>query len=667
MMKKFQLLLVLNLFITIYAQEDIIYLTCDYENISFYDFVEDVELNYGIKFYYLDEWVDSIYATVKGDSLVLENVLKSVLGNTGLFYLTTENKEVFITIDEPLIAKLPKQKTILNNKTDKDNFSSENGINTTENIYLVGNKSIHSETIIIGEKSDEYRNNTAFISGKIRDIETGEPLIGATVYFEEIKKGCATDLNGHFSIALKPGKYNATINCLGMREIEYSLEVYSNGAIDIEMGKTLLPIDEVTIKADRYHNVKGMQMGFERISVKEIKEIPVVLGEKDVLKIATMLPGVQNVGEGSAGFYVRGSSADQNMFYINKVPIYNTSHLHGFFTAFSPDIVKNFSFYKSNLPAEYGGRLSSFFDITAKQGNKKKYTAKGGVSPVTGHIAVEGPIRKDHSSFIVSARSTYSDWILSRLPDADLRNSNVQFNDIALNLTFDINDHNLIKVFGYNSMDKFSLASKNHYKYSNTGLSMSWWHQYSNKHNSETSLIYSGYTNFNLDSVFGISAYQHQYEIEHLEFKSDFSYIPFENHRISYGVNVIKYNLNRGIIEPVGSLSNRKYEDLGIENAIESAIYLADEYKITHRLSIYGGIRYSYFASLGPKLVNEYIPESPKTSQNIKQSNNYKKGQIIKDYYGPEWRVSVNFSSGPNSSLKMSYNRTRQYMFMLSS
>ncbi|MBN2520759.1 MAG: TonB-dependent receptor [Bacteroidales bacterium] len=666
MLKNIYLLLLLNVFVSIYAQNEKLYLKCNYENISFVDFTKEMETNYGIKFYYLEEWVENIKITVKGDSLVLEDIFKSTIGNSGLFYLINENNEVFITYKEPLIPKLVQYKTTLDNEVEEENYASENGISETEKTYLESRKAVLVETIVIGKKSEVFKDKTVFVSVKIKDIETGEPLIGATIYFEEIFKGCVTDLNGHFSIALKPGKYNATVNCLGMKEIKYILEVYASGPIEIEMEKTLIPIDEVTIKADRYHNVKGMQMGFERISVKEIKKIPVVLGEKDVLKIAAMLPGVQNVGEGSAGFYVRGSSADQNMFYINKVPIYNTAHLFGFFTSFSPDIVNNFSFYKSNLPAQYGGRLSSFFDITAKQGNKKKYTARGGISPVTGHIAVEGPIKRDHSSFIVSARSTYSDWLLSRLHDPDLRNSNARFYDLASNFIFDYDENNLIKVFGYYSFDKFSLASKNQYEYSNKGLSVNWWHQYSNKHHSETSIIYSNYSYFNLDSVHKINAYQQQYKINHLEFKTDFSYIPIENHIISYGINFIRYYLDRGIIEPVGSLSERVHEDLGAENGIESAIYLADEYKITKLLSIYGGIRYSYFAFLGPKLVYEYEAESPKTDPYVIRSDYYEKGKLIEDYSGPEWRVSANFSTGPNSSIKVSYNRTRQYMFMLS-
>jgi hypothetical protein len=354
------------------------------------------------------------------------------------------------------------------------------------------------------------------------------------------------------------------------------------------------------------------------------------------------------------------------MFYINNVPVYNTAHLFGFFTSLSPDIVRDFSFYKSSIPARYGGRLASFFDITAKQGNKKKYTARGSISPITAQVAVEGPIKKDKSSFIISTRSTYSDWILTKLHDADLRNSKAHFHDLATNFTFEPNEKNIFKVFGYYSFDKISLAGTNHYKYSNLGFSLNWWHKYSNRHNSEFAIIYSNYQYSNLDSVVKISAYKQYYSINHLEFRSDFSYLPNEKHSIKYGLNLTHYRLDRGIVEPVGTQSTRQTENLGIENGVEGAVYLSDEYRITRWLSLYAGIRYSYFAYLGPKTVFTYEPGSPKTEQSIINTKTYDKGKLIKDYSQPEYRVTANFSTGTNSSIKMSYNRTRQYLFMLS-
>jgi hypothetical protein len=665
MRKAIGLIMVFSLSTGLFAQSGEIYFNGNYINSSFNEFVAWVEESTGVKFYYADEWVETIKISAVGDSLNLQDVLRDNLAGTDLHFYISPSGNVFITKGQKLITKLPessKKAVVSGLEEDKKG----NGITDIEKMYLKGRDNGLIETRTLGERKAGFENKTVIISGKITDTETGEALIGATIYFKEIAKACVSDLNGHYSIAIKQGKYNASINCLGMKELKYILEVYSSADFDIEMEKTLIPINEVTIKAENYHIVKGMQMGFERISIKETKDIPLVLGEKDILKVAAMLPGVQNVGEGSAGLNVRGSAADQNMFYMNKVPVYNTAHLFGFFTSFSPDIIKDFSFYKSSLPAKYGGRLSSFFDITAKQGNKKNYTARGGISPITGHIAVEGPIIKEKSSFVLSARSTYSDWILGRLHNADLRNSHAQFYDLAAHITYEHNENNLFKVFAYNSHDRFSLAEKSHYEYSNLGLSLNWWHRYSNRHNSETAVVLSSYHNYNLDSVNSISAYQQKYILNHYEFRWDFSYLPFENHAVKYGLNLIYYNLDRGMIEPVGPESDRRPENLGVENGIEGAIYLSDEYRLSYWLTVYGGIRFSYFAYLGPKTVFEYESGSPKTEQYVVDTKEYTKGQLIKSYYQPEYRATANFRAGPNSSIKLSYNRTRQYLFMLS-
>lgn len=664
-MKKGIYLLIVFLFPSkLFAQNDVTYFNGNFSNSPFQEFVNQLEISTAIKFYYSEEWIEEIKINAVGDSLLLQDVLRDNLAKSDLHFYISPAGIVFITKGERLITTLPVSYS--EEEVPETEVIYGKGITDIEKIYLAGHKNGLIETKIIGEQKAGFNSKTEVLTGKIVDRETGEGLIGATIYFKEIDKACVTDFNGHYSIAIKQGKYNAIVNCLGMKEIKYLIEIYSSSDLNIEMEKTLIPINEVTIQAEHYHNVKGMKMGFERISIKETKEIPMVLGEKDILKIATMLPGVQNAGEGSAGINVRGSAADQNMFYINRVPVYNTSHLFGFFTSFSPDIIKDFSFYKSSLPAKYGGRLSSFFDITAKQGNKKKYTARGGISPITGHIAVEGPMIKDKSSFIVSARSTYSDWLLTRLHNADLRNSNARFSDFAANVTFDHNENNIFKVFGYYSFDRFSLAQKSHYNYSNAGISLSWWHRYSIRHNSETAFIISSYQYNYLDSVNSISAYKQDYSINHYEFKWDFSYLPFENHSLKYGINLINYTLNRGTIEPVGTESDRKFENLGIENGIEGAVYLSDEYRVNRWLTVYGGIRYSFFTYLGPKTVFEYEPGSPRTEQYIVDTKEYGRGEFIKNYYHPEYRTTANFRIGLNSSIKLSYNRTWQYIFMLS-
>lgn len=636
----------------------------NYQNVSFEEFIGDLENKNNIRFFYKKEWISEIKITAKGDSLSLSRVLEENLKNTDVSFYINENRNVFVT-QENLITVLPRDairnplinNNLLSNKVENGDISKK---------YFPGEKTKIVETLIIGDKDKMKANDQVIINGRIRNIENGESLIGATIYIEDLMKGTVTDVDGRFSIVLEPGRYKALFNCMGMKEKGYFLQVYSDGQLEINMEKTIIPINEVVIKADQYHNVRGMQMGFESLNMKSIKEIPLVMGEKDLLKVAKMLPGIQTVGEGASGFNVRGSSADQNMFYINKVPVYNTSHLFGFFSSFNPDIIKDFSIYKSNIPVEYGGRIASIFDITTRQGNKNKFTGRGGISPITGHLALEGPIKKDHSSFVVSGRSTYSDWLLTKIQNRNIRNSEASFYDISANINIESDKDNTFKIFGYSSSDSFNLADISNYGYHNSGGSLIWQHRFSSSLSSEFSALFGNYLFNTINNEEPYSAYKHKYNIGHYELRSDFRWIPNQQHIISYGGSLIYYYLDRGTIIPYGYESNRLESKLGNEEAIQGTVYVSDKLRISDRLTFYGGIRYSLYGLLGPGAVYKYYPEGPKNSENIKEEILYSDGEIMQTYSGPEIRTAFNFNAGPNSSLKLSYNRNKQYLYMLS-
>jgi len=657
-------LLFISFFFSHQALGDDIIFSGEYQDISFDRFIRDVEKKTGVHFFYRQEWISGITITAKGDHLSLTGVLQGNLAGTGLTFYIDNKRNVFLTPVD-LVTILTEDPGYEQHNGDNGSRGDKGTIDVHQK-YFKGQKARIVETIIIGVNDKTRSGNQAIINGKIRNKENGESLIGATIYIEELKTGSVTDIDGRFSLVLNPGKYNALFNCMGMKEAGYFLEVHSDGQLNISMEKKIFPINEVVVKADRFHNVRGMQMGFERLNMKSIKEIPLVLGEKDLLKVAQMLPGIQTVGEGSTGFNVRGSPADQNMFYINKIPVYNTSHLFGFFSSFSPDIVKDFSLYKSNIPVEYGGRLASFFDISTRQGNKNMFTGRGGVSPVTGHIALEGPLKKEYSSFVVSARSTYSDWLLSKLEDPDLRNSKASFYDISANINIEPNEHNLFKIFGYHSSDHFNLANLNKYNYSNSGGSLIWRRRISSSISSDFAAVFGNYFFKTVNEEYSFSAYQHEYKIGHYELKSDLHWVPDQKHIISFGGSLIYYDLERGNVVPFGLESNRLPVHLGNENGIEGAVYFSDKFRLSERLTFYGGIRYSFYSFLGPDEVYEYNQEAPKNSQNIRDTTVFSAGEIIKTYSGPELRAALNLSTGTSSSLKVSYNRNRQYLYMLS-
>ncbi len=648
------------------AQDRDLLVSGDYRDISFIEFVKAVELQTEATFYYVDEWVTGVRITAEGTDLSLHKILTNALLPVGIHHYLDEFGNIYLTYEYPLIPFLPDFGES-GFTTSMDSVANRRGrITSAEQRYIEGHKLGLPETLVVGNDQSGIGQTEAIIHGKIIDSETGEPLIGATIYVEILKKGAATDVDGRFYLVLSPGKHRASFNCMGMVPKQHELHVHSSGNIVVQMAKGLIPITEVVIRADRFNNVRGSQMGFERLNYKTIKEVPVVLGEKDLLKVAAMLPGVQTVGEGTSGFNVRGGSADQNMIYVNKVPVYNSSHLFGFFTSFSPDIVKDFSLYKSNLPARYGGRLSSIFDISTRQGNMNKYTVRGGISPITGHVAVEGPIIKDKSAFVLSARSTYSDWILGRLEDPELRNSNAAFYDLAGTATYEPDEKNLVKAFGYYSKDAFTLGATNQYAYSNGGGSINLKHRYNSRITGDLALVFGQYTFSTLNEEVESESYSHDYRIGHYEIKADNTWLLSGRHKVTFGASGIYYDLLRGLVEPLGENSLRFPVDLGSERGVELAGYVADEILLAQRLTVYLGFRYSAFLNIGPVETLVYPEGAGRRAGLVSDTLHFSAGEIIEHYSGPEPRISMTYLIGQNNSVKVSYNRVQQYIFMLS-
>ncbi len=660
MKKLCYLVFLLSSFRAAYGQTETYISSRPFESVSFTGLVQFVESESKLRFYYKDVWVSDVFLTINDHSPLLPQ-LSQQLSTRGIKLFIEENSVVLMFGQEP-IAALPAYKS---NEATVPDVRKDNGITVAEERYLQSKKIASIQVLAVGEEGKSASGRSFSVKGKIRDASNGEPVIGATVYIEEIEYGVVTDVDGNFQMNLIGGKYKVLITHVSMKREEYYFQVYSSGSVMLEMHKELKELDEVVISASQTDNITGMQMGYERVTVKSIKEIPVVLGEKDLLKVAALLPGVESVGEGSSGINVRGSAADQNMFYLNKIPVYNTSHLFGFFTTFSPDIVNDFTLYKGNIPAKYGGRLASIFDITTRQGNKKKFHGQGGISPVTAHISFDGPIIKDKTSVIASWRSSYSDWILNRIDNYDLQNSNAFFYDASLGVNSDINHRNTLKVFGYKSFDRFSLLGKSDYEYSNTGTSISWKHIFKSALILDLSSAYSKYNNDYIEKTNETTAFKHQYSIESVESRADFRYLRKKNHQLSFGVNSTYYRNNRGDILPHGPESNLRPVELGIENGLEVALYVSDQVELWNKLSLSAGLRYNFFAELGPKETYEYFDDFA-DKNNVKSVNSYKKGEIIHHYSKPEFRASMKYSIAPNISVKASYNRLQQYIFMLS-
>jgi len=643
--------------------QDVTVISKTYSELQLDEFLIELGKDSGLRFYCRQEWISGKTMSNVERGTSIEKALELALEGTGLdFY--REGKEIYIYPGTRILSKLPEFEKPVSGRQEDIPLSGE--ALSTQNEYIQTNTISEENFITIGNEGASNIKEKFLVSGRITNKRTGEVLIGAAVIENESGSGTITDVNGEFELKLRGGDYSISVHHMAMKEMQYGLRVLSDGLVNLELEDELIALEEITVSDHRRSNVEGLLMGYERISTKSMKEIPVVLGEKDILKVAQMLPGVQNAGEGTSGFNVRGGSADQNMFYINNISVYNTSHLFGFFTAFSPDIISDFSLYKNNIPSKYGGRIASIFDITTRQGNKTNFFAQGGISPITGHIAVEGPIVKEKVSFVASFRSTYSDWLLRQIDDQDLRESNAAFYDGTLGLNADIGPSNQIKAFVYLSSDKFSLSDRNDYRYSNTGGSINWKHRYSSSLSSEISLSSSIYQFETIDKNNISEAYSHAYRVNHSEARADFLLMPSENHRIEFGVNGIYYDLNRGDILPYGVESTRIPIGLGKEQGIESAIYVSDEIRLFPRFNVLLGLRYSYYAQIGPASVQEYEEGLPKNKYTALGTRTYQSGEVVKPYYGLEPRLALNYMLGRSTSVKASYNRLRQYIFLLS-
>jgi hypothetical protein len=536
----------------------------------------------------------------------------------------------------------------------------------TRSDYLNTNKVYIPQTVVVGTRKEGIGKNIVKVTGRVINSEDRTPIINGTIYIEETEKGTVTNDQGEFTLDLPKGSYTLKVNSIESTEKILKVIVYSDGALNIELEPELYLLEEIVVRSDRHHNVRGTQMGFEKIDTKKIKEIPVVLGERDIIKVALLLPGVQSVGEGTSGFNVRGSPADQNLFYINRVPVYNTSHLFGFFSAFNADAINDFSLLKSNIPAEYGGRLASIFDIHARDGNMEKFSMRGGISPVTGSLLIESPIVKNKSSFLVSARSTYSNWLLTLVDDPTIHNSKAYFGDGIANLTFKLNDKNELRLFTYYSYDDANIADLTNNKYQNVGGAVSWHRLIKNKHTLDLSFTSALYSFENNNMEYDFAAYQQTYDLNHNELKANFNFRPNERHTINFGVSSTLYRQSRGDFLPLNESSLIEPITFEPEQGLETGLFIGDNWIVTPDLEIIAGIRYNIYSYLGPKTVYQYIPGYPRETDYITDTVSYGKNKGIATYGGLDYRVAAKYLIDENWSVKGSYNRLHQYIFMLS-
>ncbi|HSF45850.1 MAG TPA: TonB-dependent receptor, partial [Chitinophagaceae bacterium] len=520
---------------------------------------------------------------------------------------------------------------------------------------------LENRVFAIGARTE---GNAFILSGYIRDSKSGEPLAAASIVVDGLRTGVATDAFGFYSITIPRGRHAIRISSMGMRETRRQLDMRGPGKLDIDMTEDVTSLKAAVIVASKQSSVRGMQMGVERLNIKTIRQIPAVFGETDIMRSLLTLPGVTSVGEGTAGYNVRGGAVDQNLVLLNDMTLYNPTHLFGFFSAVDPEVVRGVELYKSAIPEKYGGRISSVLDISTRDGNSKKFTGTAGIGPLTSKLTLEGPI-SDKTTVLFGGRITYSDWLLKQIDDPSFRNSEASFYDMMVHVSHTFSEKDRLYVSAYTSRDKFRLNDDSTYSYNNRNISLKWKHNFSNK----LAMVVTGGLDQYRYKVEGrnnpIDAFTLGFGVQQANFKADLSYNPDNRNSFSFGIHHINYNLDPGTLTPADNQSLVVPETIDPENGTETALYLGDQYKVSDKLSIQAGLRYSLFRNLGPGQAYTYAPGVPRDETTIIDSTTYGKGDLMKLYHGPELRLSARYLLNNRSSLKISYNTLRQYIHML--
>ena len=502
------------------------------------------------------------------------------------------------------------------------------------------------------------------ISGTIRSAKTGETIIGATIrIFNRTSSpltGTTSNEYGFYSIILIPADYQVEISSVGMKYKRTEVSLSGNTILNISLEEDTKDLKEVTVRAGvQARSLRTPQMGMERLSMPEIKDIPVLLGEKDVLKTIQLLPGIKSAGDGNSGFYVRGGGADQNLILLDEATVYNPSHLLGFFSTFNSDAIKNIVVYKSGMPAQYGGRLSSVVDVKMNEGNNQDYGASGGIGLISSRLNIEGPIQKDRSSFLVSGRRTYADLFLKLSPDSNINKSRLYFYDLNAKANYILGDKDRLYLSGYFGRDVLSQDNLSGINWGNTTATARWNHLFNSRLFSNTSLIYSNYdfriTNNVTGNEFNILS-----QIKDWNLKEDLQWYAGSKNSLNIGFDAIHHSIRPGEISAS--------KDAGINSmvfprrySLENAVYATNTWKATEQLTLTYGIRASAFSILGK---GDYFDIDP--SGKILDTLHYGSGQVVKTYWNIEPRLAAGYQLNATTALKASYVRNTQNLHLIS-
>lgn len=658
-MKKVFLFLLLSFQILVFSQSKKESITISLNNETISESIKKIEQKYGYSFYFDQKWLDEEkkIVTENLNNLSLEDALTSIFSKTNLNYFI-DNKKIILSQNRIVYDYFVDNYFITNSTTKQDSTQRNSAQDFDSNIIYIG-------------KQRKVNSNEKFtISGYIKDLDNNEPLKNTFLKIKDKNYETETDENGFYSIEIPAGTHIIYVASLGSKNNSKKIYVSENGTLDFSISQKTIGIKEIVIANKIQTKIKTSVVGATTIDLENMKNVPILLGEQDVFKIATIMPGIKTTGEGSSGLNVRGGNADQNLIIVDDISLYNPFHFLGFFSSINPYSLKSATVYKGSIPAEYGGRLSSVIDLKTKKPEATKFSGEGGIGPVTSNVFLNVPVVKNKSAIITGFRATYSDWILKSLKDEELKRSGASFYDFYTKYSHTINENNTIEANFYYSDDKFKITSDSLYSYNNRLVGINWTHKFSKKLNSQLLINNSDYKyDINYTNARASESYKSftsGFNINESNAQLKFEQKINPKYTLSYGVTGKLYQIEPGFLYPKELTSTIIPINIMDEKALESSAYLKTEAKLTEKLLINIGGRYTIFNALGASDQRIYMENSPKNDATLLETKPFKNNEVIKKYDGFEPRVSARYMLSETLSTKVSYDKTYQYIHLLS-
>jgi hypothetical protein len=612
------------------------------ERTSLEDYLSKQCENLGCRFYFSENLLDEIFLYKTDNGKLLTSFLNASLPQRGITYIVYRDKNI-----------------VFIERTQLD-FRNQGSYADNEG------KNGYYSSVEIGDPMLAGKYKKALLKGFVRNGKTGEPLPGAVVLLGGLNLGVITDISGYYSVEIPVGKHPVSFTYVGFEERELQVNMISPGSLDIELFESTVAIDQVVITSKSDANVVSTEMNIIRLDAKSLKTIPVLMGEPDLMKAMTLLPGIQSSGDMASGFNVRGGNSDQNLILIDGVPIYNSNHLFGLFSIIDTRTIENLELFKGAAPARYGGRISSYMDIDLQEGNLKEIEGDLNLGLFSSKFTLQGPISKEKVSFFIGARTTYSDWILKRVPDLEIRQSRANFYDYNAKLNFIINRNNRISLYTYQSHDLFNLAADNIYEYTNRIGSLRWNHIINDKITYALNILYSDYNTIASELENPVRAISVASGINQIGTNYRLLIAAGTKHSIEAGVEANRYQFKPGRQYPYDRESLSDSVEIETEQSAEFAVYAQDVYNLNSQLSISAGLRFGYFLSYGPETINLYEGDGYISQTDYAGTKEYGPYDVIAHYSGLEPRLGLRYVLGTYSSIKIGYSRNYQYLHMLS-